>query len=126
MLLQMRGKQLASAIVSFHIQHNRWPATLSEVLLDGHISSDGLLYPRIYDLPDRRDLLGFTDGLEWIYIPPDNRRVGMPLLIAPLPYTASMGRSLARPRRIIVKSDTVPETVDEEEVAKLIRSLAKA
>jgi hypothetical protein len=124
--LQSVGKRLAAAILYFRSQHDRWPATLSELLQDGNLNSHDLLYPRIYDLPDRRDILGFADGLEWIYIPPNEQRVGLPLLIAPIPYTSSMGRRLKRPKRIIVNRETIPEAIEEHEVTKLIRNLTNA
>lgn len=126
MHLQMCGKQIAITIVHYHNEHGKWPSALSELTQAGTLTSHDLLYPRIYDLPDRRDILGFTDGIEWIYIPPNNRRTGMPLLIAPLPYTSSMGRHLPRPKRIIVKPDTVTEAIDEDEVAKLIQNLTNS
>ena len=124
--LRLVGKQLAAAILYFRSQHDRWPSALSELLQDGNLSSHDLLYPRMYDLPDRRDILGFTDGLEWIYIPPNDHRLGLPLLIAPIPYTSSMGRRLKRPKRIIVNLETIPEAIEEDEVTKLIRNLTNA
>ena len=124
--LLLCGKQIASAALSYHNEHGKWPSALSELTQDGTLTSHDLLYPRIYDLPDRRDILGFTDGIEWIYIPPNDRRSGMPLLIAPIPYTSSMGRRLPRPKRIIVKPNTVAEAIDEDEIAKLIRNLTGA
>lgn len=124
--LQMCGKQIATAVVYYYNEHGKWPSALSELTQGGTLTSHDLLYPRIYDLPDRRDILGFTDGIEWIYIPPSDRRVGIPLLIAPLPYTSSMGRQLPRPKRIIVKPDTVPEAIEEDEVAKLIQNLTNS
>jgi len=126
MYLQGCGKQIATAVIAFHREHGKWPSALSDLVREGPLTSRDLLYPRVYELPDRRDILGFTDGIEWIYIPPRDSPAGMPLLIAPLPYTSSMGARLARPRRIIVKADTVPESVEEDEIAKLIQTLTKA
>jgi hypothetical protein len=120
------GTQIATAIDSYHNQHGKWPSALSELTEAGTLTSHDLLYPGIYDLPDRRDILGFTDGIEWIYISPSDRRTGMPLLIAPLPYTSSMGRRLPRPKRIIVKPDRVAQSIEEDEVAKLIKNLTNA
>ncbi len=124
--LQSRGKQIASAVVMYRNEHGKWPSALSELIQEGVLTSHDLLYPRIYDLPDRRDILGFTDGIEWIYIPPSDDQAGMPLLIAPLPYTSSMGRRLPRPKRIIVMPDTIPEAIEEDDVAKLIRRLTNS
>lgn len=123
--LQLRGKKIAAAVLSFHHEHGRWPASLSELVQDGILASADLLYPHIYELPDRRDILGFSDGIEWIYIRPEDDQLELPLLIAPLPYTRSMGKRLARPKRIIVSRETVADTIEEAEIAKLVRNLAK-
>lgn len=123
--LRVRGKQIATAVVSFHSDHGKWPLTLSELVDEGTLISEDLLYPNITELPDRRDFEGLTDGIEWIYIPPSDRLADMPLLIAPLPYTSSMGRRLDRPKRIIVKADTIPESVEEAEIAMFFQKLTR-
>ena len=122
--MQLRGRQVAIALIAFHNEHDRWPQALSELVPAGLATTEQLLYPKTYDLVDRRDLLKMPDQVEWLYIRPRDGLPGVPLLMAPLPVTSSMGKRLKEPKRIIVKADATVETVGEHEITTIIRRLA--
>lgn len=122
--LGLQGRNIAVALRTFHEMHARWPQTLSELVHSGLITSEDLLYPRTCDLVDRRDLLKITERVEWIYLRPRDIAPDLPLLIAPLPYTSSMGRRLQEPERIVVRRDATVEWRKEHEITNVIRTLA--
>lgn len=122
--LGLQGRNIAVALRMFHNTHDRWPQTLSELVHSGLLTSNDLLYPKTYDLGDRRDLLKITERIEWIYLRPRDAVPDLPLLIAPLPYTSSMGKRLQEPQRIVVRQDATVEWQKEHEVTNIIRTLA--
>jgi len=122
MHLHLCGREIAIGLRSFYNTNGKWPASLSELLPEGILKEHDLLYPRRYDLPDRRDFSGFTDGIRWIYLRPKDETGRLPLLIAPLPITSSMGGSFPKPKRIIVGFDGAATMVEEDKIADIIQS----
>lgn len=121
MHLQLKGKGVAHGVVSYQRATGEWPPDLAAVIASGELTEESILYPKIFELPDRRDILKMSDHVEWIYIRPVEGSEDLPLIVAPLPYTKSMSNELDEPRRIVVNADTIPSIIDETEFAAILK-----
>lgn len=118
------GKQIATAVRIYYLDHGEWPATLSEVTREGLLTTKQVCsYPKTDDLPDRRDLLKTHAFEDWIYVKPQGDSPPAPMVIAPRAIRVSMGYLLPKPQRIVVDQDTVAQSFEEEKIAPALRKL---
>ena len=122
--LLANGKQIAMAVDNFRQDQGSWPTTLAEVIQEGLLTNKQVCsYPNINDLPDIRDIRKMNDFGEWLYIKPQDDSQNLPMIVAPRPYTGSMGRQLPKPRRIVVDRTTIADSVEEEKIAPTLRQI---
>jgi hypothetical protein len=117
------GTQILSALRNYHSKHSEWPDSLDKLLAEQLIEDSALRYPSTYDLQDRRDLIKINQHVEWLYCPPSSLLHNEVVLIAPLPFTHSMGIQLESPHRIVVLLAEGSKIVKEEEASSLINNM---
>jgi len=120
MYLTICARSIAIAVREYKDDQGKWPSSLTDLVRQNLLQKSDILYPNLYDLPDKRDIPPAAYELEWIYLKPKSDSEEMPLVVAPIPFTGSMGKLLERPKRIIAKYNGVAERIEEPEVARLL------
>jgi hypothetical protein len=120
MYLTLCARSIAIAVRNYRSDQGKWPSSLTDLVRENLLQKSDILYPKLYDLPDRRDIPQAAYVLEWIYLKPKSDSNEMLLVVAPIPFTGSMGKPLERPKRIIARYGGIAERVEEPEVARLL------
>ncbi|MBL9181987.1 MAG: hypothetical protein JNN17_07590 [Verrucomicrobiaceae bacterium] len=123
--LMLSGRGILSALRNFHSKHGEWPDSLHKLVDEELIEDSELRYPAVYDLQDRRDLKKIEQHLEWIYSPPSSMLDNEVILLAPLPFTHSMGVQMDSPHRIVVLLAERSKIVREDEVSGIVTDMLK-
>ena len=116
-LLRANAVDIGIALQSYHKDHDRYPESLEDIL-ERLGDEEPLRYPNTTDLSmNTWEISKETWSLRWIYIPPKPNQPELPVLIAPLPHTASKSSGVLK--RIVRWQDHRSEVILEKDMPKI-------